>query len=1457
MIDRVTSRSSGPLLDPQAIKHLAYKWDIPLCDSLPKRSLASCPADCDTLYLQPPLEMMENELLQYFHAKACDSSLSAIFLIPEGYCKQFTDALQCLETYPTSAEEWRTPPEIAYKVWYDPVGNPHIADNLYSTLASISPTISPSKDIDRLKLLFKAQTAGIQCIALLDTGASSNFITEKQVHRAGLKISDNTSMVWGAGNNQLITKGTVHFPLRIGSFKAKVQATVVETVIPGVDLVLGQSFQTMTNAIIHCRDGKVSLEYPRGRTCSIHPINHTIDTMCMMMEQTTEYPDSEKSVITAKKAQKLIRKGAPYLLLHVREDPRYAGLAGTEHPLLGVEYPDNRADHPGSPPVDNESCSPTAFREEKGNGSQKGQSHPQPDEYTPPPEFTPMMESHSATFSTPPYGIPIDRKTPRAIPLTDFTRIPFKRNRRFTPEEDRLCREMITDLLDKGLVTPSTSPYGAPLLFIPKKKGGYRVCCDWRELNAITKTIQFPIPRIDETLDQLSGAQFFSTIDLNSGYFQVKLHPEECERTAFSTPYGHYEFKVLGQGLKNAPAIFQSMMTRIFQPYLNKFVVVYLDDILIYSKTEAEHLKHIDMVLTLLKENKLYANKEKCKFFKTEIEFLGNIVGRGTIKMDPAKTKTVAEWPTPATVTELRSFLGLCNHFRKFIKDFATMAAPLYTLTKGKKTAQLKQVWSHPHSLAFQALKDALTSEPVLRHVNIAQPFELVSDASMVGTGAVLLQEGQPVAYTSKKFSPAEKNYTTTEQEMLGVVRALQEWRHYFGCSDLTVVTDHNPLTHFGKGNNHLTGRLARWQQFLTQFNFTWQYRKGCNNVADPISRNPALLCCLFQMMVLNPMLHEPPNPMDSSVLDDIRAAYRAHPIQPHADFTLVDGLKYRHGRLVIPDDPALRQRLISMAHDSPWAAHGGKTKTLHHFKRTFWWDKMEDDVAHFVKTCVSCQRNKHRQGLTPGLLQPTEAAHRAWQYVSMDFIPALPTTKSGLDAILVVVCMLSKMVHLIPTTVEVTAQKLAALYRDNVFKLHGVPEKIISDRGPQFVAVFTKALAEALHIQQGLATAAHPQTDGQSENVVRIVSDALRHYIGPVQDDWDEYLALIEFALNNAYHESIKDTPFRVVYGFHPHTPTSIAAPTNVPVAQRWIQQHTERFQAARKCVQAAKDRQKYYADRHRSPAHFIPGQWVLLSTRNIKFRIGGATKFWPKFIGPFQISSIIKDPHSENLQPDVTAVKLQLPKSCRLHPVFHVSLLKPFHTRPGQIPVCPEYDVDQNGVPLFVPQAIVKEKQSKLGRRMVRFFLIRWQGLSFENDSWIKESELQDISLILKWRQTHPGPVPQVPDNRERHLRPRRTRIQYNEVSQDSPLSPPPPPPRPAANPVGRPPRAPTRQVPRFSASLPPHPPTLPPSFPPHSPSLPPHPPRRAPVFSQQYIVPNADSDDEYASPTGWIGF
>ena len=341
--------------------------------------------------------------------------------------------------------------------------------------------------------------------------------------------------------------------LTVGQFKTRVTATVVETIVPGVEVVMGQAFQRQTSAIIDCGKNKTTLHHPCGRSCSIYPINHTMNTMCIFMEQAQQSAGPMAAdVISAKAATKHLKKGAPYLLLHLTDttpDTRIAGFnpSKPQAPVIGIAGHNKRTDHPDSH-LETQQSSHTTGRVEQG------QSHPHgnPDSNNqPPPALQKILDKHEAVFPADlPYGIPPDRDTGEAIPLLDHDKIPFRRNRRFTPQENQLCMEMVSDLLEKGLVTPSKSPFGAPILFIPKKKGGYRVCCDWRDLNAITKTIKFPIPRIDETLDHLSGANFFSSIDLNSGYFQIRLDPKECDRTAFSTPQGHFEFKVLGQGVE-------------------------------------------------------------------------------------------------------------------------------------------------------------------------------------------------------------------------------------------------------------------------------------------------------------------------------------------------------------------------------------------------------------------------------------------------------------------------------------------------------------------------------------------------------------------------------------------------------------------------------------------------------------------------------------------------------------------------------------------------------------------------------------------------------------------------------------------------------------------------------------------------------------------------------------------
>jgi hypothetical protein len=298
-------------------------------------------------------------------------------------------------------------------------------------------------------------------------------------------------------------------------------------------------------------------------------------------------------------------------------------------------------------------------------------------------------------------------------------------------------------------------------MIIAKPGGtGYRVVCDWRALNNITIKNRYPLPRIDETIDRLGGATLFSSLDLTSGYYQIRISDEDAPKTAFTTPMGQFEFKVLGMGLANAPATFQAVMNQIFAPYLHKFVVVYLDDILVYGRTPAEHLANLATVLQVLQDNEFYAKLSKCSFNKTEVKFLGHYIGRDGIKVDPRKVSTVRDWPTPKTAKEIGSFLGLCNYFRKFIQGYSSLAAPLQTLSNIK--GELGPLFKEAHLASFNGLKEALLSAPVLALPDFSKPFEVITDASLLGTGAVLLQDKHPIAFASKKYIPAELNYTTT-----------------------------------------------------------------------------------------------------------------------------------------------------------------------------------------------------------------------------------------------------------------------------------------------------------------------------------------------------------------------------------------------------------------------------------------------------------------------------------------------------------------------------------------------------------------------------------------------------------------------------------------------------------------------------------------------------------------------
>ena len=387
-------------------------------------------------------------------------------------------------------------------------------------------------------------------------------------------------------------------------------------------------------------------------------------------------------------------------------------------------------------------------------------------------------------------GIPPVREVDLSIeilPGTDPTsRAPY----RMAPTELKELKITLQELLDKGFIQPSVSPWGAPVLFVKKKDGTLQMCIDNRKINKVTVKNKYSLPRIEDLFDQLKGVGVFSKIDLRSGCYQLRVKDVDVSETTFRTRYGHYEFLVMPFGLTNALAAFMDFMNRVFQPYLDQFVVVFIDDILVYSRDELEHEQHLKIVLQILREKKLYAKHIKCDFWINKVSFLGHIVYVEGIRVDPVKIEAVVNWKPPRSLTEVRSFLGLAGYYRRFVKGFSVIASPhTKFLRKG-----VKFEWSYKCQNSFEQLKEMLVEAPVLTQPTSGKEYTLYSDASSIGLGCVLMQDGKVVAYASRQLKPHEQNYPTHDLELVAVVFALKIWRHYLYGEKCRIYTDHKSL---------------------------------------------------------------------------------------------------------------------------------------------------------------------------------------------------------------------------------------------------------------------------------------------------------------------------------------------------------------------------------------------------------------------------------------------------------------------------------------------------------------------------------------------------------------------------------------------------------------------------------------------------------------------------------------
>ena len=541
------------------------------------------------------------------------------------------------------------------------------------------------------------------------------------------------------------------------------------------------------------------------------------------------------------------------------------------------------------------------------------------------------------------------------------------------------------EMVNKGFVRSSTSLWGALVLFVKKKDGSMRLCIDYRELNKVTIRNQYPLPWINDLFDQLQGAKIFSKIDLRSGYHQLRVHDEDVSKIAFRTRYVHFEFLVMPFGLTNAPAAFMDLMNRIFRPYLDQFVIVFIDDILISSGSGEEHAKHLRIVLQTLREHRFYAKLSKC-------QFLGHIVSIEGVSVDPQKVEAILNWKPPMSVTEIRSFLGLAGYYRKFVEGFSKIATPLTRLTRKEEPF----LWSEACQQSFDELKGRLTSALILTLPSGQDGFAVYCDASRQGLGCALLQNDKVIAYASRQLKKHEQNYPTHDLEITAVVFALRIWRQYLYGVPCRIFTDHKSLQYLFT-QKELNMRQRRWIELINDYECTIEYHPGkANVVADALSRRPMSSLSHLRAVHL-PRLIELRSLGVRLELTDSGALLSTFHVRPilidrirelqiqdpqivklrgevesgqRGDLSLrEDGTVVLGQRLCVPDVGDVRREIMEEAHSSAYAMHPGSTNMYHTLKKHYWWKGMKRDIAEFVSRCLTCQRVKAEHQKPAGLL--------------------------------------------------------------------------------------------------------------------------------------------------------------------------------------------------------------------------------------------------------------------------------------------------------------------------------------------------------------------------------------------------------------------------------------------------------------------------------------------------------
>ena len=848
----------------------------------------------------------------------------------------------------------------------------------------------------------------------------------------------------------------------------------------------------------------------------------------------------------------------------------------------------------------------------------------------------------------------------------------------------------LESMQEAGIIEPSSSPWSSPVVMVRKKDGSLRFCVDYRELNKVTRKDTYPLPRVDDLLDQIGQSKFFTTLDLASGYWQIRVEPSSREKTAFVTPHGLFQFRVMPFGLTNAPAVFQRLMQSVLMglnPTVgNQFVSVYIDDVLIYSRTLSEHLEHLKLVIERIEQAGLKLKPSKCSFVREEVEYLGHLLTPDGLKTNPRTVNAVKEYPQPQSVKEIRQFLGLSSYYRRFIKNFAALAQPLTALTRNN----VEFKWTEECQEAFDRLKQCLTSAPVLCYPSFDVPFVLETDASIKGIGAILSQtqsSGQrhPVAYASRSLSAAERNYGISELETLAVVWSITHFHSYLYGHRVTVFTDHSAVQAI-LNTPTPSGKHARWWSRVYGSGVsevTIIYRSGKTNTnADALSRNPCSPApqqgigeCEVQVALVD---GEPPASIDTLLqtgpVDTTGTSFgeeqrkdatvnemicfletgelpsdnkRAKKIATQQSlFVIMDNVLYyidakrgHQKRIVVPKH--LREKILGETHRGLMSGHFSGRRTFSTLAKHWWWESMYVDTLKYVDGCPECIISSGRGRHVKPPLHPIPV-NRPFQVVGADLME-LPKTRRDNKYVLVIQDYLTKWPLAYPLSDQKT-ETIARILVDDVIPFFGVPEALLTDRGTNLLSHLMRDLCELLGITKLNTTAYHPECDGMVERFNRTLKAMLRKHAARFGNQWDQYLSSVLWAYRNTPHESTGEKPSFLLFGWDLRTPTEAAFLEPSQLVPTTVEHYREEVMlslssARQLAVESITKAQKHYKecyDRKAKQVDYQVGDWVF-----IKFpaeETGRNRKLSNPWHGPYRVLS--------RRDPDVTATKVYFPQ-------------------------------------------------------------------------------------------------------------------------------------------------------------------------------------------------------------------